>query len=214
MKWLAREASGLRHLRWGREIVATLEAHASHNPHLDEAERTAIAVATGELDRLVAAMSAAVKPYRDFLERERVKGRGRRRVGVLLCCDALGDVTASERRLASALLSSTDTLATRTTARAKVEDGPKAPKIALAGAALGAFVADALAFDEPRRHALGRVLAASLDAFRDGLAAIDANLRAAVPIGVVDSIYPELADDLVHVADDPDPNDDASAPPG
>src|SRR5262245_34771132 len=86
---LRRSSSGLRHLRWAREVRPALEAHAAENGSLSERERDLLGAAIAELGRLVAALSVAVKPYRDFLERERVKGRGRRRLGAYLCLDAL-----------------------------------------------------------------------------------------------------------------------------
>ncbi len=74
-------ASGLRHLRWAREILATLEMHHEHDPRLTTAERDVVLAETVELRLLVTLLSGAVKPYRDFLERERTRFRGLLRVG-------------------------------------------------------------------------------------------------------------------------------------
>jgi hypothetical protein len=68
-------ASGLRHLRWAREIAAGLHALARPEfglatPHRADAERLA-----HELDGAIARCSEAVKAYRDFLERTRVHAR-------------------------------------------------------------------------------------------------------------------------------------------
>jgi hypothetical protein len=87
---LAESASGLRHLRWAREILATLEVHYEHDGGLDAAERELVLAECIELRALVAELSAAVKPYRDFLERERTRFRGMRRVGRYLVDTAHG----------------------------------------------------------------------------------------------------------------------------
>ncbi|MCC6555868.1 MAG: hypothetical protein IT372_23140 [Polyangiaceae bacterium] len=81
---LPRAASGLRHLRWGREVLATLEAHAEHNPRLSAPARVEVRGHAAALQRDLDALSAAVKAYRDFLERVRVKHRGRARLAALL----------------------------------------------------------------------------------------------------------------------------------
>jgi hypothetical protein len=77
---LAAEASGLRHLRWAREILGSLEAHHEHNGRLSQLDRDLVLEEAVKLRALVNALSAAVKAYRDFLERERTRFRGMRRV--------------------------------------------------------------------------------------------------------------------------------------
>ena len=81
MERLAPSASGLRHLRWTREILASLEAHFEHDGRLTETERALALAELIELRAQVTALSSAVKPYRDFLERERTRFRGMLRVG-------------------------------------------------------------------------------------------------------------------------------------
>jgi hypothetical protein len=81
MERLRASASGLRHLRWTREILASLEAHFEHDGRLDEAARNLVLAELIELRAQVTALSAAVNPYRDFLERERTRFRGMLRVG-------------------------------------------------------------------------------------------------------------------------------------
>ncbi len=75
MEKLARGASGLRHLRWSREVYATLAAHVEHSDLWPEL-RGALKKELVRLDKQIQNLSAAVKAYRDFLERERVKYRG------------------------------------------------------------------------------------------------------------------------------------------
>lgn len=76
---LARSASGLRHLRWAREILGTLQAFACLEGHLSAVQKAALDAEIEHATALVAALSAAVKPYRDFLERSRTRSRGRLR---------------------------------------------------------------------------------------------------------------------------------------
>jgi hypothetical protein len=88
MERLAESASGLRHLRWAREVLATLEVHHEHDPRLTQEQRDQVLQESIELRALVTALSAAVKPYRDFLERERTRFRGMLRVGAYLVSSA------------------------------------------------------------------------------------------------------------------------------
>jgi len=96
MPRLAAESSGLRHLRWGREILGALEMHFEHNPRLQPAQRDAVLEETVTIRQQVNVLSAAVKPYRDFLERERTRFRGMLRVGAHLVETARGHDEASE----------------------------------------------------------------------------------------------------------------------
>jgi hypothetical protein len=91
MDRLAETASGLRHLRWVREILATLEAHYEHDARLDAEERDLVLTQSVELRASITELSAAVKAYRDFLERERTRFRGMRRVGAYLEATARRD---------------------------------------------------------------------------------------------------------------------------
>lgn len=81
---LARSASGLRHLRWAREVLGTLTALADHEAHLTEAQLAAVRAEVAHVTGLVAALSAAVKPYRDFLERTRTLARGKVRAAEIV----------------------------------------------------------------------------------------------------------------------------------
>jgi hypothetical protein len=78
---LAPGASGLRHLRWAREILGTLEAHFEHDGRLTPGARDLVLEEAVKLRALVNDLSNAVKPYRDWLERERTRARGMLRVG-------------------------------------------------------------------------------------------------------------------------------------
>ncbi len=100
MERLAETASGLRHLRWAREVLATLEMHHEHDGTLSTEQRNRVLQEIVELRALVDELSGAVKPYRDFLERERTRFRGMIRVGRYLQENAAG---ADERADAQAI---------------------------------------------------------------------------------------------------------------
>jgi len=91
---IARGASGLRHLRWVREVYATIAAHVEHSDLLNE-HRTALKKELVRLDKQIQHLSSAVKAYRDFLERERVKHRGALRAAHLV--DDVVRAAASDR---------------------------------------------------------------------------------------------------------------------
>jgi len=101
MERLVESASGLRHLRWAREILGTLEMHHEHDGRLTPVERDAVLTEIVELRAVINALSAAVKTYRDFLERERTRSRGMIRVARYLEQTARG---VDERAEAEAIL--------------------------------------------------------------------------------------------------------------
>ncbi|APR86380.1 Hypothetical protein A7982_11729 [Minicystis rosea] len=105
MAKLVAEASGLRHLRWAREILGTLEAHHEHDGRLAQPERDLVLEESVKLRAQVNDLSAAVKAYRDFLERDRTRFRGMLRVAAHLAETARDD---DERGEAEAIRSGFD----------------------------------------------------------------------------------------------------------
>lgn len=87
---LVRNASGLRHLRWAREVLGTLEGLAAHPEHLSGLQRAAILAEVAHVKSLVLTLSSAVKTYRDFLERTRTHSRGKLRAAELFASGAPG----------------------------------------------------------------------------------------------------------------------------
>ncbi|WP_437679539.1 hypothetical protein [Sorangium sp. So ce131] len=172
---LAREASGLRHLRWAREVLATLEAHVEHNPALADADREALRAEARALAAAVQALSGAVKPYRDFLERTRVRYRGRVRVAehLVLTSGAEG------------------------AARAHLE----------------AALSELAAMEATQRRPLKEALSAEIDRLREVMAHLDARVAERLSAAFVESLYPPLTAGASRVADDGDPDDDATASP-
>ena len=98
---LDRSASGLRHLRWAREIFGTLTALAAHDARFSDTQRAALRAEIEHVAALVAHLSAAVKPYRDFLERTRTLARGELRAAEIL--DDPGAREAAARELATVI---------------------------------------------------------------------------------------------------------------
>src|SRR6185436_18592235 len=88
MAKLTRSASGYRHLRWMREVAATMQAHLEHNDALTEAQNDALSREIAQIRRRIDDLAAAVKPYREFLEGEHVRLRGKQRVARYLCEEA------------------------------------------------------------------------------------------------------------------------------
>lgn len=97
MAKLSRSASGLRHLRWAREIAASLDAHARQNYLLDPSQAEAIANEAALLRAHILTLHNAVKPYRDYLETAHVELRGKQRVGSFLCEEAQRGAVAGLR---------------------------------------------------------------------------------------------------------------------
>ncbi|WP_437591918.1 hypothetical protein [Sorangium sp. So ce1000] len=175
---LSRGASGLRHLRWAREVLATLEAHVEHNPALSGADREALRGEASALSAGVQALSGAVKPYRDFLERTRVRYRGRVRVAEYLARESdAGDAVDG--------------------ARARLEEAQ----------------AELAAMEATQRQPLKAALSAEIDRLREAMARMDTHLEGRLSGEFVESLYPPLTDGATRVADDGDPDDDATASP-
>ena len=233
MEKLSPSASGLRHLRWSREILASLEAHYEHNPLLSTPDRDLILEEAVKLRAQVVALSAAVKPYRDFLERRRTQSRGMLRVGVHLC------VTARARAEKALLIHGAEgLLAPDRTRRSHGHDaGPEdlAQTTREAAAAMRSIakplpdlarhaddLADAAAILEGFREAfdnlesrerapLQSALAAAKQALAEGLLGLDLRVEKRLGKAFVDSLYPALTRGASIVADAGDDDDDSAA---
>ncbi|MFO0759999.1 MAG: hypothetical protein U0359_26175 [Byssovorax sp.] len=233
MQTLSRSASGLRHLRWAREILATLEAHYEHNGRLAQRERDVVLDEAMKLRALVTHLSGAVKPYRDFLERRRVLFRGMQRVGRYLCEDARaraekalvplgaegalsGDRTQrSQGRPEDAADLVTRTReaaeAVRSMSRAVASLGPHADALSEAASILEGFNEASANLEAGERKELATALDEAIDALRKGLEGMNGVLSRAVSPAFAASLYPALAREGTIIADREDPNDDATA---
>lgn len=146
-------ASGLRHLRFAREVLATLEAHREHDARLDQEARDVLLEEAVQLRAEIQALSQAVKTYRDFLERTRTTFRGIQRVGKYLVATAR-DV--EEREEAQAIDAGFEE------AFANFEAKERAPRKAAVREEVAALRAHLDAMDERLERALGEGLVASL----------------------------------------------------
>jgi hypothetical protein len=191
---LSEGASGLRHLRWTREILASLEAYAAGEGLIEQVEREALREEAARLRELVQKLSGAVKAYRDFLERTRVGLRGKQRVARFAYDEA--------RRRAEAW------------AKTSMANAPElSAAIELSAARLDASK-DALArIDAETRRPLKAALRAVITEVRAALEAMNARLSASFPVDLLGSLYPPLAQGGTIVAhdEDEDEDDDASA---
>jgi hypothetical protein len=146
-------ASGLRHLRWAREVLATLEAHHEHDPRLLPGDRDLVLAAAVDLREQVTQLSAAVKSYRDFLERERVRFRGMERVGRYLAKTAQGSDERAEAEAIEAGFAQ---------AFRAMDARERQPRKRALRAAIGAMRAALTAMDEMLAEHLGDDFVASL----------------------------------------------------
>lgn len=233
MEKLSPSASGLRHLRWSREILGSLEAHYEHNPRLSTADRDLVLEEAVKLRALIVALSAAVKPYRDFLERRRTQFRGMLRVGVHLCVTARA---RAENALlphgAEGLLAPDRTRRSHGHAAAPEDLGHATREAATAMRSIAKSLPDLAAHADELTDA-----AAILEGFREafenlevrerlplqdaleeakrdlasGLLASDQRLEKRLGRVFVDSLYPALIRGASIVADSGDENDDSAA---
>lgn len=104
---IARGASGLRHLRWAREVLGTLRGlEALSEGRFGEGQREVLRAEIERVAGLVDGLSAAVKPYRDFMERARTRARGGVRAAVMVggaeeVAAARGELLAVEAKRAT-----------------------------------------------------------------------------------------------------------------
>ncbi len=217
---LGRGASGLRHLRWAREIYATLAAHAEGS-EMSEPQRMALAKELTRLDARIQGLSGAVKGYRDFLERERVRYRGAIRAALHAGAEAAR--TALETEPGATIAKRSDAAPeTRERARSRVgemralaaavrKNGGDAARLEASAnrieAAVKSMQTDAL----PRQRALKAALEVAISSLREALEDMDGRIAAVVSEAFVDSLYPALARGGTLVADEGDDDDDATA---
>jgi hypothetical protein len=237
MAKLTRSASGFRHLRWIREIKCTVEAHLEHNDGLTEAQNDALSREVPRLMARIDALSAAVKPYREFLEGEHVRLRGKQRVARYLCEEVerqtdqdelrealpggLGDVFSGQRisravqagnKRTAALAQSAASVLRSIRGRVPVAGG-LANRLDRAGALLQQFNEELGTVEEPRRRPLKIAVERAISEARETLGEMDFRLRAHFTPDFIESLYPELARGNTVVADEDDEDDDATAPP-
>lgn len=242
MEKLSRAASGARHLRWGREIVATIRAHHDVNYAISEDQKKALAAELTRVEPRLTALSSAVVPYRNFIEHAHIDTRARQRVADFLCDEAQKSAEGAlkpHRREIDSILPGGYTAVLSKQRLSVVLKAGRAKTVKLAETAAGAIRAlpTKIPGTAPLADALEKA-AALLDGFnaasdtlaadrlplrsavqkaifelREELDQMDGRLRSFFSQAFIDSLYPELAKKGTTVADDPDEDDDTSAAP-
>jgi hypothetical protein len=240
---LSKNASGARHLRWAREILATERAHLEHDYLLSADQKTALASEVATLGGLVDALAGRVVPYRAFIEGAYVDLRARQRVADFLCDEAQREADGRLRPRKkdidgalpggyAAILSKTPlsrvlragrekTVELARSAALKIKSLPEsipatkelADALDKAAALLDSFHKEETNVLDPQREPLKIEVHKAVFELRDGLEKMDGRLRTHFSQDFIDSLYPELSRKGTVVAGETDEEDDDSAPP-
>jgi len=242
MEKLSRTASGTRHLRWAREVLATLRAHHDANTALSVDQKKTLADEVSRVEPRVHTLECAVVPYRDFIDRAHVDIRARQRVADYLCDDAQrqadGALKPHRAEIASVLPGGYSAILSNQRLSVVLKAGrQKTVKLARTAASIlrtlppkipgTAPLADALdqaaglldQFNqtaetiEAQRLPLKSAVQKAIIELREELDQMDGRLRSHFSQLFIDSLYPELAKGGAVVADEDDEDDDTSAPP-
>jgi len=242
MQKLSRAASGARHERWGREVIATMKAQLEVNYLLTDEQKAALDAEITRVGPRVDTLANAVVPYRHFIENAHVGVRAKKRVGNFLCDEAQrhadGALRPHRREIDSILpggytsiLSKTPlsrvlrvghekTVAYAERAAGAIRSLPaKIPGTAAAADALekaasllDMFIQTSLKLEDQRQPLRSAVTRGIYD-LREELDQMDGRLRSYFSADFIDSLYPELSRKGTALADETDEDDDATAPP-
>ena len=242
MEKLARSASGARHVRWSREILASLHAHHGVNERLLADQKQALSGEIGRLSPRVQSLGESVNLYRSFIEHAHVDIRARQGVANFLCDEAQraadgalrphrkdidgilpgGYATilskASLSRVLRAGNDKTVTFAERAAGAirslpARIPGtAPLADALDQAAELLRGFNKQADALED-QRQPLRSSVQKNIFELREELDQMDGRLRSHFSQNFIDSLYPELTKKGSAVADEDDEDDDTSALP-
>jgi hypothetical protein len=240
---LSKSASGARHLRWAREILATERAHLDHTDSLNASQKAALASESATLSGLVDALAARVVPYRSFIEGAYVDLRARQRVADFLCDEAQreaeGRLRPRRKDIDGALPGGYASILSKTplsrvlragrektvefarSAALKIKSLPAsiagtnelAGALDKAAALLDTFNKEETNVLDPQREPLKVEMQKAVFELRDGLEKMDGRLRTHFYQDFTDSLYPELSRKGTVVAGEGDEQDDDTAPP-
>ena len=242
MAKLVRSSSGVRHLRWVREIAASLEAQVAHNDGLTQAQHQAIARESAALRPRVETLAAAVRPYRELVEAEHVRRRAEKRVARYLADELEREpvpAAGAEDEAAQVPAAAIASLLSRPVLSRAVQAGNKRTASLAEGAAsmlrsigrrvpAAGGIADQLdrarsrlarlgeelgSVEDPRRRPLRQAVDRAIDDARDALGEMDFRLRAALGPAFGERLSPELARGDTLGADAADEDDEDTAPP-
>lgn len=241
MEKLSRGASGVRHLRWGLEVLASLEAHRAANYLLTTEQKDALAAEKKVVDLRVQALAAAVGPYRDFIEHAHVSIRAKQRVANFLCDEAQrtadGALRPHRREVDSIVSGGYAAIFSKLPLSRVLRVGhEKTAHLAESAAGVvrtlpakipgtsaiadGLEKASALLRDfikqsdtlEAQRQPLRSAVNKAIYELREELDQMDGRLRSFFSADFIDSLYPELTRRGTAIADENDEDDDTSAP--
>lgn len=94
---LSKAASGTRHLRWGREVHATLDAHVAHNDQLTDAQKASLRAESGTLSTLLDRLGTGDDAYQHWLRTALVGVRAELRVANYLADEAHKEIDGTLR---------------------------------------------------------------------------------------------------------------------
>ncbi len=242
MAKLTRSASGERHLRWAREILASGVAHQQHNYLLTAAQQDALISESARIQACVTNLENAVGPYRDFVGHAHVDVRARQRVANFLCDEAQRQAEGSLRPYRSeiakiivggysAVLSKLPLSRVLRAGHVKTADlaesassllqtlpdkipgvPPLAAGLDKAAALLRGFIKEADNLEKQRLPLRSAVQKAIFE-LREELEQMDGRLRSHFTQEFIDSLYPELNRKATAVVDEQDEDDDTSDTP-
>jgi hypothetical protein len=242
MAKLARGSSGQKHLRWGRQILANMNAQAEDNYLLQPNQKTALQAEIVVLAGLVNNLFAPVSEYRTFLETAYTQIRAKQSVGDFLCDEAQreakGQLGPRKATIAGVITGGIDAIFSNTPFSRVLNAGKKktvafalsaaskirpltmlpntevlADALDKAAAVLQATVTQQETIIDPKRAPLRMAVESAVFQLRDGLEKIDGRLRSHLTQEFIDSLYPELAGNNAALADEADEEDDDSALP-
>ena len=222
MAKILRTASGMRHLDWGRDVFASMNAHIEINYTLSELQQQRLVAERDVLGALLLSLESAVFPYRAWLDGADTQIRAKQRVGKYLCGAALSHAEAAARPLKKDLdhavpgfwgrfLSAHSISELRHLGRESIVRACEAAASTLRSvpAFLGTFGAAADARDKaagvldllnvsyrddltPQREPLKAAVLKAVSELHEGLEQMDGRLRSYFPQAFIDSLYPEL----------------------
>jgi hypothetical protein len=242
MEKLSRSASGARHARWAREILATLRAHQQINDLLSDEQKSALAAEISRVEPRIQALVERVGPYREFVEHAHVDVRSRQRVANYLCDEAQraadGALRPLRKDIEAILPGGYAVILSKTTLSRVLSAGhektvefaeraasmlrtlpskipgtaPLADALDKAAALLRSFNTQAEGL-AAQRQPLRSTMTKAIFELREELDQMDGRLRSHFAQAFIDSLYPELSRKRTAVADEDDEDDDTSAPP-
>ncbi|NUN12310.1 MAG: hypothetical protein HUU55_01595 [Myxococcales bacterium] len=239
---LAKNASGIRHLRWGREVLASLNSHLKLNYLLTPVQRQALQAETTIFGAYVAGLDATVTPYRSYLDTAYTEIRADQRVGDYLCDDSFrhadgglkpysediksyisgGFPAILSNLVLSRVLSSGRVRTVELVRHAALLIGSLPPAIPIAQSLSESLTKAANVLDDankrraelidPQRKPLRFAMLRAVMDLREASEQMDGRLRTHFNARFIDSLYPELQSNRMTIVDDEEDEVDENGP--